>query len=78
MVTPEADLTTYFPEYSKEIQFLLVHDKNFLEVAKDYLICQEELRHVQATGKNNLAEQYQETLNDLKEELLSYITPKQE
>ena len=78
METPDADLTTYFPEYRKEIQLLMAHDKNFQEVAKDYLICQEELKHVQATGKNNLAEQYQETLNDLKEELLSYITPKQE
>ena len=73
MEIPVSDLIVFFPEYSKEISFLLDNDKNFQEVAKDYLICQEELKQIQATEKKYLAEQYKETLKDLEEELFSYI-----
>ena len=69
----ELGLTKYFPNYGEEISLLLSEDQNFKELADDYLLCIYELKHRIASGNEKLIKQYQETLQDLEEEILSYL-----
>ncbi len=69
----DSDLSEYFPEYKKEISILLAKDSDFREIAEDYFFCKKELEQLSQTTKKNLMLQYSETLEDLKDELLSRL-----
>ncbi|HSH19830.1 MAG TPA: hypothetical protein VLA03_05235, partial [Draconibacterium sp.] len=69
----DSDLIEIFPEYKTEIPLLLAQDNDFREVAEDYFFCKKELEQLLFTTKKDLIVQYSETLEDLKEELLSRL-----
>ena len=69
----DTELIEQFPEYKKEILFLLKQDDNFREIAEDFIFCKKELKQISLTTKKNLIAQYSETLEDLKDELLTRL-----
>ena len=69
----DTELIEQFPEYKKEILLLLKQDDNFREIAEDFIFCKQELKQISLTTKKNLISQYAETLEDLKEEIISRI-----
>ena len=69
----DTELIEQFPEYKKEILLLLKQDDNFREIAEDFIFCKKELKQISLTTKKNLIAQYSETLEDLKDELLTRL-----
>lgn len=69
----DSDLTANFPEYEEEILLLLKQDNNFTEVAEDYIFCRKELTRFSSRANPKLFQQYTETLEDLKEEIISRL-----
>ncbi|TNF44616.1 MAG: hypothetical protein EP310_02965 [Bacteroidetes bacterium] len=69
----ESEFISCFPGHKKRIKILLSRDDNFREVAEDYLFCKKTLDELKQTNKNSLAQQYSDTLEDLKLELLDAI-----
>ena len=62
-----------FPAHKKKIKFLLGRDNDFREVAEDYIYCKKTLEKLKQLNKDSLAQQYSETLEDLKLEILDSI-----
>lgn len=73
-----SELIIYFPEYRKEIKELIARDCNFVELARDFIYCKNEIKKLQTSPQGELFIQYQETLKDLEEELLSFINENKE
>ena len=69
----DTDLIADFPEYKKEISILLQQDSDFKEVAEDFLFCKMELKRLSLKSNTDLIQQYSETLNDLKQELINRL-----
>lgn len=69
----DSDLIANFPEYKKEIRILLAQDIDFKEVAEDFLFCKKELERLSLKSNTDLIQQYSETLNDLKQELINRL-----
>ena len=69
----DTELIEQFPEYKKEILLLLKQDDNFREIAEDFIFCKQELKQISLSTKEKLISQYTETLEDLKEELLTRL-----
>jgi hypothetical protein len=65
-------LTVYFPDISDRLSTLL-KDENFRELAEDYLFCAYEVKQLSPSKNEKLIKEYQETLKELEEELLSYL-----
>ena len=63
-------MVNYFPDFRNEIQLLLLHDQNFIEVASDYVYCRNELTQLKKSESTHLIDQYYLTIKDLEEELL--------
>ena len=70
----ESSICSHFPDYRIEIHDLLQTDSNFRELAEDYLFCVNETKQISLTNNERLTQQYEETLQDLEEELLAYLT----
>jgi hypothetical protein len=69
----DSDLTADFPEYKREISILLEQDSDFKEVAEDFLFCKMELERLSLKPNKELIQQYSETLEDLKQELITRL-----
>ena len=69
----DTEFISDFPAHKKKIKFLLSSDDNFREVAEDYMFCKKTLEELMYTSKNELIQQYSQTLEDLKQELLDSI-----
>lgn len=66
-------LQTDFPDYKKEIQILLNRDKDFREVATDFVNYKKMLGKLPKTNNADLKNKYYEIKNDLKLELLERL-----
>lgn len=69
----DTEFISCFPGHQKKIKILLSMNDNFREVAEDYMYCKKTLEELTNTNKNLLTQQYSETLEDLKQELLERI-----
>ena len=67
-------LSDYFPDFSDRLPALFKVE-NFRELAEDYIFCNFELKQLSLSKNEKLFKQYEETLQDLEEELLSYLNP---
>ena len=73
MIMIDSEFISCFPGHKNSIKILLSEDDNFREVAEDYLFCQKTLEELLQTNKAALIQQYSETLEDLKQELLERL-----
>ena len=69
----ESEFISCFPRHKKKIKILLSRDDSFREVAEDYMFCKKTLEELKQSNKDSLAQQYSDTLEDLKLELLDSI-----
>ena len=69
----ESEFISCFPGHKKRIKILLSRDDNFREIAEDYLFCKKTLEELKQTNKDSMTQQYSDTLEDLKMELLDSI-----
>ncbi len=67
------ELITEFPDSNKKIEWLLRYDETFQEIVEDYLFCKQELKKLSATKSVSITTKYAETIQDLKEELISRL-----
>lgn len=67
------ELMTEFPDSRKRIAKLLQKDETFKEIAEDYIFCKRELKKLSLKKSDDLMLKYSETLEDLKQELLSRL-----
>ncbi|WP_319502409.1 hypothetical protein [uncultured Draconibacterium sp.] len=70
----DSEFISCFPGHKEKIKILLAQDENFREVAEDYMLCKKTLEKLKRTNKGSLAQQYFETLEELKLELFESIT----
>ena len=63
------ELKNDFPEHAQTIEQLDDAMELILELAQDYYFCKHQIDMLQRTGKEHLSLQYQETLNELINEL---------
>ena len=69
----DSEFISCFPGHKEKIKILLSQDENFREVAEDYMLCKKALKKLKRTNKGSLAQQYSETLEELKLELIESI-----
>ena len=67
-------LLDYFPGFTDRLSALF-EDENFRELAEDFLLCNHEIKQIGILKNKKMIKQYRETLQDLEEELLSYLNP---
>jgi len=67
------ELMSDFPDSKERIRELLQADEIFKEIAEDYLYCKTEIEKLSLKKSGDLTIKYSETLEDLKEELLSRL-----
>lgn len=73
--SPEKQIIDLFPEFKKQIKLLFQEeDAGFQELVEDFLFCQLEFRRLAKSGKMGMARQYRTTMEELRSELIKYIT----
>jgi uncharacterized coiled-coil DUF342 family protein len=75
-VSKMKELLASFPEWSEEIQKIYSKNQNFREATEDYFFCKRKLAQLSGNSDENmtLLEQYKNTLRDLEEEMMDYLS----
>lgn len=70
----DPDLLRSFPRKKKRINFLLDYDPKFKEIFEDYALCDKKLKELLSTSDTDLTRMYSDALEDLRTEILTYLT----
>lgn len=62
-----------FPKYKEEVESLLIKDKFFMALVKDYLLCKKEVKMLTDSNKEVQAIAYIDTINELEQDLLAIL-----
>ena len=75
-VSKVKELMASFPEWSEEIQKIYPQNRHFREATEDYIFCKGKLAQLSGNSDENvtLLEQYKNTLKDLEEEMMDYLS----
>ncbi|OHX67453.1 hypothetical protein NH26_14420 [Flammeovirga pacifica] len=67
------ELKKDFPEHEKTLNHLFETLDHILDLARDYYLCKHQIRILERREKEELCNQYQETLDELHNELSYFI-----
>lgn len=66
-------MLSHFPKYKEEVESLLIKDKFFMALVKDYLLCKKEVKMLTDSNKEEQAIAYIDTINELEQDLLAIL-----
>lgn len=66
-------MLSHFPKYKEEVESLLIKDKFFMALVKDYLLCKKEVKMLTDSNKEVQAIAYIDTINELEQDLLAIL-----
>ena len=74
------ELTGKFPEHAGKMKLLLGNDEKFSEILDDFLYCRSQLQSLldRPDKKKPIIEHYQKTIQELEEEILEYLSNRDE
>ena len=62
-----------FPKHQEIIEVFAENTELFIELASDYYICKRNIHFAEVDNKKSIAEEYQYTLERLKEEIETFL-----
>ena len=62
-----------FPKHQEVIERIAENTELFIELATDYYICKRNIHFAEVDNKKSIAEEYQYTLERLKEEIETFL-----